>query len=110
MRPYSEGPPIQLGWANSKAYHRTVDEFENERQAERRVPSQMRLPVYVRKELLVLFGHSREEIKQCTRNAVAIQKQRRQTIATYQTCPNLEENLERLTKAFSSLLRRKRNH
>ena len=103
----SEGPPIQLDWENSEPYYRTVDEYEEERQEERRVPSQLRIPVYVRKEILVYFGHSQEEIKRCTKKAEVIRKRRRHTHAAYESCPQLEENLERITKVFSNLLRRK---
>eukprot|EP00551_Chaetoceros_affinis_P014976 CAMPEP_0203695478 /NCGR_PEP_ID=MMETSP0091-20130426/6929_1 /ASSEMBLY_ACC=CAM_ASM_001089 /TAXON_ID=426623 /ORGANISM="Chaetoceros affinis, Strain CCMP159" /LENGTH=249 /DNA_ID=CAMNT_0050567041 /DNA_START=34 /DNA_END=783 /DNA_ORIENTATION=- len=102
----STGPPVQLDWGNIEHYDGSVDEFESIRDGQRRVQTQMRLPETIRIQLLQLFGHSRQEIDDCARQALIVRKQRFQTFATSEAFPHLEENIERLSRLFSTPFRR----
>lgn len=103
----STGPPVQLDWANIDHYNGSVDEFEDIRGGQRRVQTEMRLPETLRWQMLQHFGHSKEEIEECTKKASISKRQRFQTMATSEAFPALEENIERLTRMFSSPFRRK---
>lgn len=103
----SEGPPIQLDWSSIDTFNGAVDEFEEEREDERRShPSQMKIPSRVRTELLLYFGSTKAEIESCARKAQKVKKQRNHTLASYEASPHLDESIEKLTRAFTKPFRR----
>ena len=102
----STGPPIQLGWGSIEHYDGSVDEFESKRNGQRRMYTQLRIPETIRRQMLELFGHSKQEIDYCTRQALVVRKKRLRSLATSEAFPHLEENFERLSRLFSTPFRR----
>lgn len=104
----STGPPVQLDWASVDLYSCAIEDFEHQREGNRRIQSQMRIPEYVRKKTLVTFGNSKEDIEDCTKQATITRKQRISTMASLETSiPHIEENFERVTRALLKPFRRK---
>mmetsp|Transcript_26643 Transcript_26643/g.32848 ORF Transcript_26643/g.32848 Transcript_26643/m.32848 type:complete len:292 (-) Transcript_26643:286-1161(-) len=102
----SIGPPLQLDWASIQNYHASVDEYEKLRNGERRVSTQMRIPETYRQRLLELHGSSQTDIAKSTKDAEIVKRQRIQTYAKPEIFSNLEENVERFSRALTKPFRR----
>ena len=65
----SGGPPIELGWGHSETRTMDLDQYEGTRGNSRRLKMQMRMPLKVRKDLLLYHGSTKKMIKEATRTA-----------------------------------------
>lgn len=68
----------------------------------------MKLPPYVRRQLLADHGFAFWEIEACATKAPVARKKRKQTIDSYDINPKLDERIECLCRALTSPFRLKK--
>lgn len=100
----TDGPPIGIDWVYDEETTFTVNEFEDERDCNRRSQKHLAIPRTIRQSLLVEAGFSQKEIANAVRMALKVKHQRRQTINNLKATA-MEESMENVTrkmkKAFS---------
>lgn len=92
----SYGPPVQLDW---EYFERPVEDLDiyEEARGERRKLQQLGISYYRRKYLLSKAGHSRRELKDCTRQ-INITKRQRSTTNFFLITSKVEEAFESMNR------------
>jgi hypothetical protein len=92
----SYGPPVQLDW---EYFERPVEDLDiyEEARGDRRKLQQLGISYYRRKYLLSKAGHSRRELKDCTRQ-INITKRQRSTTNFFMITSKVEEAFEAMNR------------
>lgn len=75
----SDGPPLTYSWVHEDEHFYPIDDFEDFRECDRRLPFQMRVPRAVRYQLLLDHGNTHSEIQKATKEANILRSQRHKT-------------------------------
>jgi hypothetical protein len=99
------GVPITIEWDHSEEILEfPVEDYDDARQLNRRLTTQLRIPPLVRRDLLLGSGYSRQEILEGAWKAEMARTRRQRTIQTLGWAP-AEEFLERVRRFVSKILR-----
>ncbi len=99
----SNGCPLTIDWYHVDEFSYNIDTFETARI--RRNNVQMRMPADYRFRLLRSHGHSWREIRNCTKEANIVKKQRRQTNGCLDSDQEPDKESETLVQAFKKLIK-----
>ena len=94
----SQGPPISLGWEYDKDSKQiNLDEYENHREGVRRTSNQMKIPAFLREEMLRVDSSITDvEINNIQKKCKEIQRQRSRTIIQLERKDNMKQCLKKV--------------
>jgi len=76
-----EGPPVTVAWESVSLVTIDIDQYEKDRNGERRSLGEMKIPPRKRRSMLLDLGFTRKEINRGLKAANITRAQRRRTIA-----------------------------
>eukprot|EP00551_Chaetoceros_affinis_P012787 CAMPEP_0203667992 /NCGR_PEP_ID=MMETSP0090-20130426/4712_1 /ASSEMBLY_ACC=CAM_ASM_001088 /TAXON_ID=426623 /ORGANISM="Chaetoceros affinis, Strain CCMP159" /LENGTH=461 /DNA_ID=CAMNT_0050532303 /DNA_START=142 /DNA_END=1527 /DNA_ORIENTATION=- len=102
----ARGPPITIAWKHNHEQTYDFEYFEHRRAPQRRLRTQMKMPPFIREDILIKSGYSYKEIREVTKEAAIIRRQRRRSIDLEHT-DNVVEKVESIKKIFGRPFRSK---
>jgi len=102
----SRGPPVTIEWFHNCEEIHDIEYYEKYRQDVRRRQDQMKMPPHVREDLLLNNGYTFLDLREYTKQATIIRRQRYRTIEMLHT-DNVEEKIESLKRLVKRPFRSK---
>lgn len=93
------GAPITLGWNHSHEEVFSINAYEEAREGNRRYNAEMRMPAYIRSQVLIRQGYTPSEIEK-TANMSKIERLKRAETTQLMYRSKLHEQSERVSRGF----------
>lgn len=93
----TRGPPVTIDWIHNYEQSHDIEYYERVRQKHRRRQEQMKMPPDVREDLLINSGYSFSVLREYSRQATIVRRQRTRTIELLHT-DNVEEKVEAIKR------------